>query len=173
MRKNIVIFGAVALLFAAIGAFLGMRQLTQAETGTNAAASLFTHSLADADGRPQNLAQWRGKTLIVNFWATWCAPCVEEMPELSALQTEIAAREIQIIGIGIDSQAKIADFAAAHKIGYPLYVAGMEGSDLARRLGNRAGALPYTVLIGRDGTIKNTYLGRLKIDQLRADLQSI
>lgn len=173
MRKNNALFGAIAVIFVVIGVFFGVRQTTPAEPSTTAAEPLFGQSLPDAAGRQQDLGQWRGKPLVVNFWATWCAPCVEEMPELTALQAEIAPRGIQIIGVGIDSQSKIADFAATHKIGYPLYVAGMDGSELARQFGNQAGALPYTVLIGRDGTIKKTYLGRLNIDQLRADLQSI
>lgn len=173
MKKNVVLFGAVALLFIAIGIFFGARRTPPAETGITAVESLLSQSLPDAAGQPQQLAQWRGKPLIVNFWATWCAPCVEEMPELTALQTEIAPHGIQIIGIGIDSHAKIAAFARDHQISYPLYAAGMEGSELSRQFGNQAGALPYTVLIGRDGKIKKTYLGRLKIEVLRQDLQSI
>ncbi len=134
---------------------------------------LVAQPLPDADGKAQALSQWRGKPVLVNFWAPWCAPCVQEMPELSALQQEYAGKDLQIIGVGIDSPSNIAQFAAKFKIAYPLYVAGLDGTELARQLGNNAGALPYTVLIGADGRIRKTYLGRLKFEQLRADLKSM
>ncbi len=122
---------------------------------------------------PQALSQWQGKAMVVNFWATWCAPCVREMPELDAMAKELAAKNIAVIGIGIDSPSNIAQFAAKLKISYPVYVAGMEGTDLARELGNAQGGLPYTVLIGADGAVRKTYLGQLKFDQLRADLAAL
>ena len=80
---------------------------------------------------------------------------------------------MQILGIGIDSASNIAEFAAKYKIAYPLYVAGMEGTDLSREFGNQAGGLPFTVLIGADGKVRKTYLGRLKFDELRKDLASL
>lgn len=174
MNKNIAIFGAVALLFAAIGVFFSLQRYTPAPTqAPSAVGALLSQSLLDASGRSQDLAQWKGKSLIVNFWATWCAPCVEEMPELSALQAEIASRDMQILGIGIDSAANIAEFSVQHKISYPLYVGGLSGTELSRQLGNVAGGLPFTVLIGRDGAVKKTYLGRLKMDALRQDLKTM
>jgi thiol-disulfide isomerase/thioredoxin len=134
---------------------------------------LFAQSLNDAAGKPQSLAQWKGKPLLVNFWAPWCAPCVREMPELSALAASSAGKRVQVIGIGIDSPSNIAQFAAKFKIAYPLYVAGMSGTELAREFGNSAGGLPYTVLVGADGVVRKTYLGSLKFDQLRADLAAL
>jgi thiol-disulfide isomerase/thioredoxin len=129
--------------------------------------------LPDKNGVPQQLSQWRGKALVVNFWATWCAPCVEEMPELNQLQTEVEKKNIQIIGIGIDSAANITSFASKLKIGYPLYVAGMAGTDLSRLFGNQAGGLPFTVLIDAHGQIKKTYLGRLNLEEVRRELTSL
>ena len=95
------------------------------------------------------------------------------MPELDELAKESLAKNINIIGIGIDSPSNIAEFATKHKISYPLYVSGMGGTDLAREFGNSAGGLPYTVLIGADGQVKKTYLGRLKFDELKADLAAL
>jgi thiol-disulfide isomerase/thioredoxin len=169
MKKNTLLFISVAALFAAVGIFFGAKRLEPAAPQTGAVAKLLAQSMADAKGEPQSLSQWKDKPLVVNFWATWCAPCVDEMPELSALQTEIAPK-IQIIGIGIDSATNIAEFAAKYKIGYPLYVGGVEASALSRELGNQAGGLPFTLLIGRDGQIKKTYLGRLKMEELKKDL---
>lgn len=173
MKKNIILFGAVALLFAGVGVFFGNQRTTPSPAEASAVGKLLSQSMIDASGRPQELAKWKGKALVVNFWATWCAPCVDEMPELSALQQEIEPIKIQILGIGIDSATNISEFAAKYKISYPLYVGGVDGTDLARALGNQAGGLPYTVLIGRDGQVKKTYMGRLKMDDLRKDLTSL
>lgn len=190
IKKNLAAIVFVALGFGALGAYFGLDKKPQATppgagAATPAAApvpagpaqALFEQTLPDAAGKQQALAQWRGKALLVNFWAPWCAPCVQEMPELSALQQEFAGaaagKALQIIGVGIDSPSNIAQFAAKLNVAYPLYVAGMGGTDLMRLFDNNAGSLPYTVLIGADGQIKKTYLGRLKFEQLRADLKSM
>lgn len=170
MKKNSVIFLAVAAFAIAIGVFAGVRKHEPAAAGEAGTAKLFAQVLKDPTGKPQDLAQFKGRPLVVNFWATWCAPCVQEMPELSALQTELASSKVRIVGIGIDSPSNIAEFAAKYNISYPLLVAGMEGSELSRQLGNQAGGLPFTVLVGADGQVRKAYLGRLKMDELRADI---
>ena len=173
MKSKVFLFGAVALLFAGVGVYFGVQQHTPAEPESPAVATFFAQKMEDANGNMHMLAQWQGKTLVLNFWATWCAPCVEEMPELTALQTELAAKNIQILGIGIDSPSNIRAFAAKYKITYPLYIAGMTGTELSRQFGNQAGGLPYTVIIGPRGDVKKTYLGRLNIEQLRSDLNTL
>lgn len=173
MKKKIVIFGLVAVLFTAIGVGVGHQQTTPQQAEASAVGKLLSQSMDDVQGKPQQLSQWKGKPLVVNFWATWCAPCVDEMPELSALQEEVAPSQIQILGIGIDSPSNIREFAAKYKISYPLYVGGVSGTDLSRQLGNQAGGLPFTVLIDREGKVRKTYLGRLKMEELRKDLQTL
>lgn len=173
MKKNIVLFGVIALIFTALGIFWGNRQHQRQAPESTAVSSLLEQTLSDASGKPQPLMQWKNKALIVNFWATWCAPCVDEMPELSALQAEIAPAQIQIIGIGVDSATNIAEFSTKYKIAYPLYTGGMGAAELSRHFGNQAGALPFTVLIGRDGQVRKTYLGRLKIKELRNELGTL
>lgn len=160
-------------MFAALGVMWGNNRMQTQAPERSSVDMLLAKSMKDTDGRLQSLSQWKNKVLIVNFWATWCAPCVQEMPELSALQPEIAPANIQIIGIGIDSATNIAEFASKYKITYPLYVGGLDASELSRQLGNQAGGLPFTILIGRDGKVKKTYLGRLKIEGLRKDLASL
>jgi thiol-disulfide isomerase/thioredoxin len=180
-KKNLVGYAVVAAAFGIAGAMSGVIKhgmdgpVTTAYAATggqphSAVTSLFAQTFNDPAGKPQALSQWQGKPLVVNFWAPWCAPCVREMPELEAFAREMKAKHINVIGIGIDSPSNIAQFAGKLKISYPLYVAGMGGTDLAREFGNEAGGLPYTVLIGADGQVKKTYLGSLKFDQLRADI---
>lgn len=170
MNRSYLMIGVVALAAAAIGIFMGTQRWSPAPAENGATAQFFRQSLPDASNTVQPLAQWQGKTLVVNFWATWCAPCVEEMPELVALQNEAASKNVQIIGIGIDSASNIKDFSQKHKITYPLYVAGVSGTELSRQFGNQAGGLPYTVLISPTGEVQKTYLGRLKMEELKKDL---
>jgi peroxiredoxin len=92
---------------------------------------------------------------------------------LNQLAIDNAALGIQVIGIGIDTPANIVEFGNRLKISYPLYSAGMSGTDLSRNFGNKAGGLPYTVLIGADGQVKKTYLGKLKFEELKADLANL
>ncbi len=172
MKTKWQALAGVALLFAGLGAYVSL-WVAPRPAPADPVATLFAGQLPDAQGTPQAMGQWKGKTLLINFWATWCAPCVEEMPELSGLQGEIAGRNAQIIGIGIDSPANIAQFTAKYKISYPLYVAGLNGAEVSRAFGNELGGLPFSVLVSPDGAIKKTYLGRLNLAQVRRDLAGI
>lgn len=173
MNRQIALFVVIAVLFTGIGSYFGWKHLQPTVPVNAVVAALFSKTLADAQQKPQALSQWQGKTLLVNFWATWCPPCVAEMPELVALQDEQAKNNVQIIGIGIDSAANIQQFSTKYKITYPLLIDGLNGSELSRQFGNQAGGLPFTVLISADGQVKKLYLGRLNMEQLRADLQSL
>jgi thiol-disulfide isomerase/thioredoxin len=179
-KKHLSAYVVVALLFAATGAYVGYKKqdiapiTTTAPAGvTGPVAALYKQTLPDAKGAATALAQYQGKALLVNFWAPWCGPCVQEMPELSALAAGEEGKKLQVIGIGIDSPTNIAEFNNKYKITYPVLVAGMSGTDLSRQFGNTGGGLPYTVLIGADGQVKKTYLGKLKFDELRKDLATL
>lgn len=182
-KKHIAAYVAVAAMFGIMGALVAINKkevppytTAIAPTGGKphtAVVNLYAQSLNDLQGKPQPLSQWRGKPLLVNFWATWCAPCVQEMPELSELAHQDGGKTFNVIGIGIDSPSNMQEFANKLKIAYPLYVGGMGGTELSREFGNKAGGLPYTVLIGADGQVRKTYLGKLKFDELRADLAKL
>jgi len=182
MKKNkkLAVVAAVAVVFCALGVVFGSKTKQAAPLTTTIAPSagaahsattnLYAQSLNDLSGKPQALSQWKGKPLLVNFWATWCGPCVQEMPELSHLADEEAGKRFNVIGVGIDAPTAMSEFATKHNIKYPLYVGGMGGTDIARAFGNANGGLPFTVLIGADGQVRKTYLGKLKFDELKADL---
>ena len=173
MNKKITLFVAISILSSAFGIYVGTQRLAPAIPANPAVAKLMQTSLPDVDNRPHLLSDWRGKTLLVNFWAPWCPPCVAEMPELVTLQNEMAAKNLQIVGIGIDSPSNIREFSQKHDISYPLLVAGMQGTELSRELGNQAGGLPFTVLLDKDGQVRQTYLGKLNMEKLRADLAAL
>jgi peroxiredoxin len=166
-KRRLAIGAAVALGAAALGAGVAWRRIAPTDAADGAVALFLSQTLPDAAGQPFAFAQFAGQPLIVNFWATWCPPCVEEMPELSDLHRELSPRGIRMIGIGIDTAAKIAEFAQKRPVSYPLVVAGMGGTELGRQFGNTAGVLPFTVLIGRQGRIAQRILGRVDIAKLR------
>ncbi len=166
-RSRRLLLGAgVAIGAAALGAAVAWRRTTPSDAADDAVALLLAQTLPDSAGQPYAFAQLAGQPLILNFWATWCPPCVEEMPELSALHAELGGR-VRMVGIGIDSPGKIAEFASKKPVTYPLVVAGMSGTELARQFGNTSGALPFTVLIGRHGRIAQRILGRIDLARLR------
>ena len=135
-----------------------------------AAQALILAPFVDMRGKPQTLSQWKGKILVVNFWATWCAPCREEIPVLMNAQRKYAANAVKLVGIGIDSAAKIEKFAAELKMNYALLIGGAEALDLTNKLGNRAGVLPYTVVLDRSGKVAYTHAGALTDAALDAAL---
>lgn len=127
----------------------------------------------DAQDRVIDLSAWQQRVVLVNFWATWCPPCIEEMPELSQLHAKYWDRGFGVFGIGIDSAAKIARFQETRPVSYPLAVGGLEASELAREFGNTGGMLPFSVLIDRKGEIVQRLLGRVKLEPLEASLQRL
>jgi thiol-disulfide isomerase/thioredoxin len=162
MTRKTLLLLFVAILAAAVGAYVGNQRTKPQTPQDKALAQLFAQTLPDLGGQPQPLSKWQGKPLLINFWASWCGPCVEEMPELVALHHEMPA--LQIIGIGVDSADKLNEFAAKLKIDYPLYVSVM------RDLGNVVGGLPFTLLVSADGSIQKTYIGALDFAVLRKDI---
>ena len=132
------------------------------------ASALLALSLPDIDGAPQSLSQWRGKVVVVNFWATWCGPCREEMPEFVRAQREFGPKGLQFVGIAVDQRDKVAQFAKELDLNYPALIGGYEAMDIAKPLGNRLAALPFTVVLDRRGRIVHTQLGPLKPAMLRS-----
>ena len=157
---RLFVFAAVALLALAGGYFARLwlaADTPQQDPGT----VLLATRLNDPTGAPQPMAQWQGKVLVVNFWATWCPPCLKEIPEFIRLQQRYGARGVQFVGIAIDGTSQVTGFMAKHGMNYPVLMAEREGLDLARAAGNRLGGLPFTVVIDREGKAAHVELGVL------------
>ena len=131
-------------------------------------AALFAATLADLDDKPVALERYRGKPLIVNFWARWCGPCRAEIPELVRVRNAYKGK-VEVLGIGIEDKAEPArEFAKAYDMDYPVFVAKDKGIALMQSLGNTRGGLPYTVVINRNGQVVQKKMGLMK----KADLDA-
>ena len=168
-RREALILGGVGLAAAVAGGLAGVLAL-QSRSG---AADLLASRFQDLEGRPRRLLEWQGRALLCNFWATWCAPCREEVPLLVAAKQQLPASGPEIVGISIDSVDKVREFAANYKINYQLLMADATAVRLLRRLGNSSGGLPYTVTLDRNGALVRRHLGALKEADLRQALESL
>ena len=107
--------------------------------------------LPDLSGREQHFSQWQGKVLLVNFWATWCPPCVKEIPIFMRLREKYTAQGFEVVGIAIDDAQKVHQFSQDMEINYPLILGDEQGIQLMQQFQSRLGALPYSVLFDRQG----------------------
>ncbi|MES2500698.1 MAG: TlpA disulfide reductase family protein [Pseudomonadota bacterium] len=147
---------------------------TQVEDGgKQSTQTLFAANFPDENGKPQSLEQYAGKIVVLNFWASWCEPCREEMPELSELHTEYKDQNVVVLGMAIEDVAAVNDFLKETKVSYPLFAADMQGMEIASNLGNNKGVLPFTVIIKKDGTLAKTYFGRVTKPLLEKTLKTV
>ncbi len=172
LRAVLVMLCAVALtggLYFGRQAFVADRESAALRDGT----PLLALTLPDLNGTNQALGQWKGRVLFVNFWATWCAPCREEMPEFIKAQREFGTAGLQFVGIAVDDADKVRQFAAEIGLNYPALLGGYGAIELSRTLGNRVGALPFTAVIDRSGQIVYTQLGPMKKEQLASYIRQL
>ena len=135
--------------------------------------ALFAATMPDDKGRPQALKQYAGKIVVLNFWATWCEPCREEMPELSKLNDAYKSKNVVVLGVAIDDVGAVSEFTKETKVSYPLFAADMAGMQYATNLGNDKDVLPYTVIIKANGTVAKTYFGRVTKPLLEETLSKL
>lgn len=131
---------------------------------------LYSSQFPDSAGNQQKIEQWRGKILVVNFWATWCPPCREEMPELSQLHEHYRDKGVLVLGIASDDAAKIQEFSKETKVSYPLLAADLDAMRLGQALGNDRDVLPYTVIINQHGDVVKAHFGRVRHTMLEETL---
>jgi thiol-disulfide isomerase/thioredoxin len=120
--------------------------------------------LPDLNGDQQSLRQWQGKKLLINFWATWCAPCRKEMPDLDGWQSELKQKGLQVVGVALDNAKSVRAYLQDNPVKYPILLAPEVGTFLSAELGNRLGVLPFSVFVGRDGSVEFTHTGLITRD---------
>lgn len=123
-------------------------------------------NLPDVSGNQHNISEWQGKIRVINFWATWCPPCLKEIPEFMALQEQYSAKGLQFIGIAIDDQEPVEEYLAKTKINYPVLIGGVTGIALAHQLGNSIDAVPFTLVVNQQGQIIHKHPGEFSSEQI-------
>lgn len=165
MQRRTWITGAVAVAATGLGALWSARRMALQAPGSSAVAApaaLWNSRFADLSGRELRLADLRGRPLVLNFWATWCPPCVKEMPELdrfAASQAALGARGWQVLGLAIDQPAAVRQFLDKTPVRFPVALAGDQGLHWVNALGNAAGGLPFTVVFNAAGDVAHRKLG--------------
>lgn len=173
-----VVVGALLLLVAAASLWV-TRGLDTPAAGSDEphpappATLVWSLTLPDTQGAHQPMAQWRGKVLVVNFWATWCPPCREEMPGFSRVQTKYGPRGVQVVGWSIDTLNNVIQFQNDAPVVYPLLIGTMDLVDRSVAWGNSAQAMPFTAIFGRDGQLASVHLGRMSEDALERAIKAL
>lgn len=160
--KNTLIF-IVAIIIAGVSGFAVNKYFNKQPMQTKPAVGLqrIEFAAADLKGDIRNIKEWDGKIIVLNFWATWCPPCKKEIPDFIELQKVLGDQGLQFIGLALDEESAVREYAAKVGMNYPSLIVEDEGVGLAKRYGNGIGALPYTVFINRDGEISDTFRGEL------------
>ncbi|HEX4844071.1 MAG TPA: TlpA disulfide reductase family protein [Limnobacter sp.] len=159
MSKKTLLSVFTGLLALAIGLYFGLRPKGEAYP-------LSGYTFQTPQGASLDLGALKGKTVVLNFWATWCPPCVEEMPELDALYPQLQAQNVELIGIAIDSPSNVEQFLQKTPVGYPIVLAGMTGTELGKALGNNQGGLPFTVILDENGNQILKEAGRIHMSTI-------
>ena len=168
-RRQLMLLGATALVAGGAGVFLA-QHTRNAHPAPGAEFPGEAHPLPDLNGVPHVLSEWAGKVLVVNFWATWCPPCLTEIPGFVALQQELGPQGLQFIGIALDDAEAVRGFAESKGVNYPLLVGEEPVMALMREFGNTHGGLPYTVVLGPRGEPLVTKQGEWESAEARAAL---
>jgi thiol-disulfide isomerase/thioredoxin len=151
---------------AAAGAGLAWWRLRPGSSMSGAESAFWAGEFPGLRGETLRMKAFAGRPLLLNFWATWCPPCVEELPLINQFHRQHAAAGWQVLGLAVDQAAPVNRFLARLPLDFPVALAGMGGIELSRSLGNPSGALPFSVVFGADGVVRHRKLGKLGADEL-------
>ena len=167
LSKRQVVFGGVAVLAAIAGTGLALKK-QPAGLDMETQQALWNAEFDTPDGQVLKMQNLQGRPLVINFWATWCAPCVEEMPLLDIFFRQNASKGWQMVGLAIDQPSRVRQYLSQNAISYPIGLAGMTGTELGRLLGNEVGGLPFTVVLDGKGGLIQRKLGKLSAQEIQA-----
>ena len=168
-KRNLLYLGAAAAAgLAGVGAAWLKHEPQKLTTGqTNAVQdALWAMSFDSPNGQPQPMSNFRGKPLLLNFWATWCPPCVEELPLLDAFYQEQKANGWQVLGLAVDQPSAVRKWLQAKPLSFAVGMAGLDGTELSKSMGNLAGSLPFTVVFGASGALLHRKTGMVSKEDL-------
>ncbi len=170
MNQNLILIFAALLAFVGGMYFKQKNALPDIQVENHPALDI---SFPDHLGKQRHISEWQGKIQIINFWATWCPPCLKEIPEFVKLQTKLADQNVQFIGIAIESAEPVQAYLAKNPVNYPMLIADDSGINLTQQLGNMVGAIPFTVIINSKGQMIYRHPGELKPEVLLEKLESL
>lgn len=173
MKRRTVVLGAMSAAAVATGVGTALWRARPDDAGREEAPDVWTLSFATVDGPPLPMSGLRGKRVLVNFWATWCPPCVTEMPLLDRFARDQSSAGWSVLALAIDGAEPVRRFIAERGLKLPVALAGQDGVDLSRRLGNSAGGLPFSVAFDLGGVAAQRKLGALDSDLLQSWVATI
>jgi len=160
-RRRALLYACVGGAAALAGAGAAWWKWRPGESGDDVTAQFWPMTFEAPTGTTLAMQTFRGKPLLLNFWATWCPPCVEEFPVLDAFFKQNSARGWQVLGLAIDQPSAVRSFLRRTPVSFPIGLAGLGGSELSKAFGNAAGGLPFSVLIGASGQVLQRRIGRV------------
>ena len=155
-----------AVVAALAGSVVNWSRLRPRTLDPQASQALWSSEFDQADGKILRLADFQGQPLVLNFWATWCTPCVEEMPLLNAFFQENQSKSWQVVGLAIDQPSAVKRFLKQYAVSYPIGMAGLGGTELVKKLGNPEGSLPFTLVVNAKGAVVVQKLGKLSTQEM-------
>ena len=170
MNRRNMLYGGVAALAGVAGAGAAWwkfqpHDAAPAET-VKMAESFWDMSFDTPEGKPLPMSSFRGKLLLVNFWATWCPPCVEELPLLDFFYQENKNKNVQIVGLAVDQPSAVRTWLKTRPLNFPVGMAGLGGTELSKSLGNVSGSLPFSVVFGPSGQLLHRKIGKVLPEEL-------
>jgi thiol-disulfide isomerase/thioredoxin len=163
----------VAVAAAGAGAGIAWWKFQPHEASGAAVDAFWAQSFDTPAGASLTMQSLKGKPLLLNFWATWCPPCVDELPLLDRFYKENASKSWQVLGLAIDQPSAVRNFLGKTPVSFPVGMAGLNGTELGKSLGNHAGGLPFTVVLGQDGVLRHRKIGRVAASDLAQWLKEI
>ncbi|MCO4089404.1 MAG: TlpA family protein disulfide reductase [Limnohabitans sp.] len=169
-RRNLLLGAGAAATVAGVG--LALRRFEPEELNDVVSHSFWEQQFETTGGGSLSMTQFKGQRLLLNFWATWCPPCIEELPMIDAFWRENNRIGYQVLALAIDQPSAVRRFLARHPLAFPVGLAGLEGTSLAKSLGNTVGGLPFTVFFRPDGSIWRQKMGQITAEDLTQWRQS-
>lgn len=178
LNNKTITLGILVFLFGTFGGNLLIQYLDETSEANQVAQGMINKyrpdfTLPDLEGTLHDVSEWDGKVLAVNFWATWCTPCRREIPAFMALQEQYGGQGLQIVGIAIDEKSDVSDYVDTLGINYPVLIGEQQAIDAAKDYGDRFGALPYTAIVDRRGTIVFVKRGELSRERAEEAIKSL